>query len=137
MALPDGRKAGEPIAESGIGPYLGRDVNGPTACMKSVVKTDHLKFTGGDVLNMKFSPDALKDEAKMRRFASLLRTYFETGGGLVQFNIVGADTLRDAQKHPEKYRDLLVRVATYSAYFVELPKDAQDNIIARTEFQEV
>ncbi len=136
-ALPDGRKAREPVTESGVSPYLGRDRNGPTATMRSVTKVDHLNFTNGSVLNMKFTPDALKDESKMRRFAALIRTYLETGGGLVQFNIVGGDTLRDAQKHPEKYRDLLVRVATYSAYFVELPREAQDNIIERTEYEEV
>jgi len=133
----DGRKAREPIAESGICAYQGRDRSGPTACMRSITKIDHLKLTSGDVVNMKFSPDALKDESKIRRFASLIRTYCETGGGLVQFNIVDGGTLRDAQKHPERYRDLLVRVATYSAYFVELPKEIQDNIIGRTEFQEV
>ncbi|GAI14351.1 unnamed protein product, partial [marine sediment metagenome] len=88
-------------------------------------------------LNMRFNPDVLKDESKMRKFTSLIRTFCETGGYLVQFNIVGSDMLRDAQRHPEKYRDLLVRVATYSAYFVDLPPELQDDIIARMEFQEV
>jgi pyruvate-formate lyase len=86
---------------------------------------------------MRFNPDVLKDDSKIRKFASLVRTFCESGGFLVQFNIVGADTLRDAQKDPGKYKDLLVRVATYSAYFIELSKELQDNIIARMEFQEV
>ena len=136
-ALPDGRRAGQPLSEGGISPYQGRNVSGPTATMRSVAGLDHLKLTGGSVLNMRFNPDVLEGESKMRKFASLIRTFFETGGALVQFNIVGTDTLRDAQKHPGKYRDLLVRVATYSAYFVELSPEVQDDIIARMEFQEV
>jgi pyruvate formate-lyase/glycerol dehydratase family glycyl radical enzyme len=136
-ALPDGRRAGEPIAEGGISPHQGRNVSGPTATMKSVAKLDQIKLTNGSVLNMRFNPDVLKDDSKIRKFASLVRTFCESGGFLVQFNIVNADTLRDAQSYPENYRDLLVRVATYSAYFVELSKELQDNIIARMEFQEV
>jgi formate C-acetyltransferase len=136
-ALPDGRRAGEPISEGGISPHQGRNVSGPTATMKSVAKLDQIKLTNGSVLNMRFNPDVLKDDSKIRKFASLVRTFCETGGFLVQFNIVGADTLRDAQKDPEKYKDLLVRVATYSAYFIELSRELQDNIIARIEFQEV
>ena len=124
-ALPDGRKAGEPISEGGISPHQGRNVSGPTATMMSVAKLDHLKLTGGSALNMRFNPEALKDASKMRKFATLIRTYCETGGYLVQFNIVSSETLRDAQKNPEKYRDLLVRVATYSAYFTELPPELE------------
>jgi formate C-acetyltransferase len=135
-ALPDGRRAREPLSEGGISPYQGRNVSGPTATMRSVAKLDLVKLTNGSVLNMRFNPDALKDESKTRKFASLIRTFCETGGFLVQFNIVGTDMLRDAQRHPEKYRDLLVRVATYSAYFIELPIEFQNDIIARTEFQE-
>jgi pyruvate formate-lyase/glycerol dehydratase family glycyl radical enzyme len=136
-ALPDGRKAGEPLSEGGISPYQGRNVSGPTATMKSVTKLDNLKLTGGSVLNMRFNPDVLKDEPKIRKFAHLIRTFCETGGYLVQFNVVSSDMLRDAQKHPENYRDLLVRVATYSAYFVDLPPELQSDLIARMEFQEV
>ena len=136
-ALPDGRSAGQPLSEGGISPYQGRNVSGPSATMRSVAKVDHVKLTGGTVLNMRFNPDVLKDEPKMRKFASLIRTFLETGGHLVQFNIVSTDTLRDAQRYPEKYRDLLVRVATYSAYFVELSPELQNDIIARVEFQEV
>ena len=136
-ALPDGRKAGEPLSEGGISPHQGRNTKGATATLRSVASLDHLKLTGGSVLNVKINPDELKDEAKMRKFVSLLRTYCETGGYLVQFNIVSSDKLRDAQKHPENYRDLLVRVATYSAYFVELSPTMQNDIIARTEFQDI
>jgi formate C-acetyltransferase len=136
-ALPDGRKAGEPLAEGGISPYQGRNQSGPTATMNSVAKLDHLKLTGGAVLNMRFNPDSLKDTAKLKKFTTLLRTYFETGGYHVQFNIVDSATLKEAQKYPEKYRDLLVRVATYSAYFVDLPAELQNDLIARTEFQEI
>lgn len=136
-ALPDGRKAGEPLAEGGISPYQGRNQSGPTATMNSIARLDHLKLTGGSVLNMRFNPDSIKDTGKIKKFVTLLRTYFEIGGYHVQFNIVDSDTLREAQKHPEKYRDLLVRVATYSAYFVDLPSELQDDLIARTEFQEI
>ncbi|OGO20611.1 MAG: hypothetical protein A2144_02920 [Chloroflexi bacterium RBG_16_50_9] len=136
-ALPDGRKAREPLSEGGISPHQGRNVSGPTATMRSATKLDLIKLTNGCVLNMKFNPDALKDDAKLRKFASLIRTFCETGGYLVQFNIVSTDALRDAQKHPDKYRDLLVRVATYSARFVELSPEIQNDIIARAEFQEV
>jgi len=136
-ALPDGRRAGEPLSEGGISPYQGRNVSGPTATMRSVAKLDLVRLTGGSALNMRFNPDALKDESKMKKFASLIRTYCETGGYHVQFNIVDADMLRDAQRRPEKYRDLLVRVATYSAFFVQLGPECQNDIIARTEFQQV
>jgi choline trimethylamine-lyase len=105
--------------------------------MRSVAKLDHIKLTGGSVLNMRFNPGLLKDESSARKFVSLIRTFCETGGFLVQFNIVDTETLRAAQKSPEKYRDLLVRVATYSAYFVELSPELQNDIIARTEFQEI
>jgi len=136
-ALPDGRRAGEPLAEGGVSPYQGRNVSGPTATMRSVTKLDLVRLTGGSALNMSFNPDALKDESKMRKFASLIRTYCETGGYHVQFNIIDSDMLRDAQRYPEKYKDLLVRVATYSAYFVQLGPEVQNDIIARTEFQQV
>jgi formate C-acetyltransferase len=136
-ALPDGRKAAEPLAEGGISPYQGRNISGPTATLKSVAKIDHVKISGGSVLNMRFNPNALMDDQKIRKFVSMLRTYCESGGYHVQFNIVDVETLKDAQKHPEKYRDLLVRVATYTAYFVDLPLELQNDIIARMEFGEV
>lgn len=136
-ALPDGRKRGEPLSEGGISPYQGRNVSGPTATMRSVAKLDHLKLTGGSVLNMRFNPGLLKDEQNRRKFVSLVRTFCETGGFLVQFNLTDTETLKAAQKEPEKYRDLLVRVATYSAYFVDLSPELQNDIIARIEFQNI
>ncbi len=136
-ALPDGRKACEPLAEGGISPHQGRNTSGVTATLLSVASLNHLKLTGGSVLNVKVNPAEVKDEASMKKFVSLIRTYCETGGFLVQFNIVSGDMLRDAQRHPENYRDLLVRVATYSAYFVELSPTLQNDIIARTEFREL
>ncbi len=136
-ALPDGRKAGEPLSEGGISPHQGRNVCGPTATMRSVAKLDHSKMTNGSVLNMRFNPDLLKDTSKIKKFASLVRTFLETGGYLVQFNIVDTETLKAAQRDPEEYRDLLVRVSTWSAYFVELGEDVQNDIIARMEFQDM
>ena len=134
-ATPEGRKAGEPFAEGGISPHQGRNTSGPTATLRSVSKVDHMKIRGGSVLNMKFNPEALFGQEKKDKFLSMLRMYCETGGFHVQFNIVDVKTLRDAQKHPEKYRDMLVRVATYSAKFVELSPRMQEDIIARTEFE--
>ena len=136
-ALPDGRLSGLPLSEGGISPYQGRNISGPTATMKSVAKLDLIKASGGNVLNMRFSPDSLSNESKLKKFALIIRNFCETGGDLVQFNIIDTATLLDAQKHPENYRDLLVRVATYSAYFVDLPVEQQNDIIARTEFGEV
>jgi formate C-acetyltransferase len=136
-ALPDGRREGEPLSEGGISPHQGRNISGPTATLRSVAKLDHVKVSGGSVLNMKINPEGLNNEEKMRKFASLLRTYCETGGYHVQFNIINSDTLRDAQRKPENYRDLLVRVATYSAYFVDLSPTLQNDIIARTEFEKM
>jgi len=134
-ALPDGRKAGAPFADGGISPCQGRNISGPTSTMRSVSKIDHLKLTGGCVLNMRFNPDVLQNESKRKKFCSLIRAFFETGGPFVQFNIVDTETLRDAQRNPAKYKDLLVRVSTYSAYFVELSKELQEDIIARLEIQ--
>ena len=135
-ALPDGRKAGEPLSEGGLSPHQGRNVSGPTATMRSIAKLDHSKLANGSVLNMRFNPDLLKDDEKIKKFASMVRTYTETGGYLVQFNLVDTATLKAAQKNPDQYRDLMVRVSTWSAYFVELSKDVQDDIIARMEFQD-
>ncbi len=130
-ALPDGRKAGEPLSE-GISPVQGADTKGPTAVMKSASKIDHIK-TGGTLLNQKFSPSFFSNETGIPRLAQLIRGYFRLDGHHVQFNVVSADTLRDAQKHPEKYRDLIVRVAGYSDYFNDLGEDLQNEIIRRTE----
>jgi formate C-acetyltransferase len=134
-ALPDGRKAGTPFADGGISPCQGRNISGPTSTMRSVAKIDHVELSGGCVLNMRFNPDVVENESKREKFVSLIRAFFATGGSFVQFNIVDTETLREAQRNPERYRDLLVRVSTYSAYFVELSKELQEDIIARMEIQ--
>ncbi|NLV50172.1 MAG: hypothetical protein GXY20_05705 [Clostridiales bacterium] len=136
-ALPDGRPAGKPLSEGGISPSQGKNTSGATASMRSVAKLNHTLVSGGSVFNMRFNPGAVDTDDKMRKFAMMLRTYCETGGFHVQFNFLSADTLRAAQKDPQQYRDLLVRVATYSSYFVELSKQVQDDIIAKTEFSGV
>ncbi|MCD6454552.1 MAG: glycyl radical protein [Candidatus Aminicenantes bacterium] len=132
-ATANGRKAGEPLSD-GVSPSQGADRHGPTAVVKSVSKFDHIR-TGGTLLNQKFTPSLLKDEEGIDKLAQLVRTYFRYDGHHVQFNVISAETLRDAQKNPEKYRDLIVRVAGYSDYFVNLGKDLQDEIIARTEHE--
>jgi formate C-acetyltransferase len=131
-ATPDGRKAGEPYSEGGMSPFQGRNISGATSTVMSTVKQNFARVIGGSVVNMKFNPDSLEEEEKIWKFALLLKTYCMLGGDILQFNIVSNEMLRDAQEHPEDYRDLLVRVATYSAYFVGLPKTVQDEIISRT-----
>ena len=130
-ATPDGRLAHEPLSE-GISPFQGADRKGPTAVLNSALKIDHLK-TGGTLLNQKFTPDFFRDQQAIRKVTHLIRSYFRRKGHHIQFNVVSADTLRDAQKHPEKYQDLIVRVAGYSDYFNDLGTALQDEIIRRTE----
>jgi formate C-acetyltransferase len=130
-ATPDGRSAGAPLSD-GISPSHGADTNGPTAVIKSVAKIDHWK-TGGTLLNQKFMPEVLADVEGRKKLGDLVRTYFKLGGHHIQFNVVHVDTLRSAQKSPEHYQDLIVRVAGYSDYFVNIGKDLQNEIIARTE----
>jgi len=130
-ATPDGRKEGTPLSD-GISPSHGADKNGPTAVIKSVAKIDHSK-TGGTLLNQKFMPDVLVDQEGRRKLADLVRTYFKLGGHHIQFNVIRSETLRDAQEHPENYLNLIVRVAGYSDYFVNIGKDLQNEILARTE----
>jgi len=130
-AMPDGRKSGEPLSE-GVSPVQGADRKGPTAVIKSVSKIDHVR-TGGTLLNQKFAPELLADEEGLDKLAHLIRTYFKLDGHHIQFNVINAETLRDAQKHPEKYRDLMIRVAGYSDYFVNLSVELQNEIIRRTE----
>jgi formate C-acetyltransferase len=130
-ATPDGRRAGAALSE-GISPVQGADRRGPTAVIKSAAKMDHLK-TGGTLLNMKFAPALLQDETGIDRLSQLVRTYFKMDGHHVQFNVVTAETLRQAQAQPASYRDLIVRVAGYSDYFCDLSRELQDEIIARTE----
>ncbi|MGC8746791.1 MAG: trans-4-hydroxy-L-proline dehydratase [Candidatus Saccharicenans sp.] len=132
-ATADGRLAGEPLSE-GISPVQGMDRKGPTAVIKSEGKLDHIK-TGGTLLNQKFTPQLLADEEGLIKLKDLIRTYFRFMGHHIQFNVVTAETLRDAQKHPDKYRDLIVRVAGYSDYFVDCAKELQDEIISRTEHE--
>jgi len=131
-ASPDGRKAGEPLAD-GISPVQQMDKCGPTATLKSVSAIDQKKFSNGTLLNMRFHPTALRNETGKAKLIALIRTYFALGGMETQFNIVSGETLRKAQEKPEDYRDLVVRIAGFSAYFVELYKASQDDIIKRTE----
>ncbi len=130
-ATPDGRKAGLPLSE-GISPVQSADKNGPTAVIKSASKMDHLR-TGGTLLNQKFTPQIVKGEEGLRNIKDLIRAYFKLDGHHIQFNIIDAHTLGQAQKNPEKYKNLIVRVAGYSDYFHNLSKDLQDEIINRTE----
>ncbi len=134
-ATPDGRKAYEPLSE-GISPFQGADKKGPTAVLKSAAKIDHIK-TGGTLLNQKFSPSFFKDDQSITKLSQLIRSYFRMDGHHIQFNVVSASTLREAQKHPEKYTDLIVRVAGYSDYFNDLGESLQNEIIRRTEHEEV
>ncbi len=134
-ALPDGRRAGQPLSE-GISPVQGADRLGPTAVLRSAGKMDHAK-TGGTLLNMKLSPSLLADDTGVKGLAHLVRTYFTFGGHHVQFNVVTAETLRAAQADPGAHRDLIVRVAGYSDYFCDLTVELQEEIIARTEHQEL
>ena len=133
-ATADGRKAGEPVSE-GVSPVQGADRHGPTAVIKSVGKMDHIR-TGGTLLNQKFTPQLIADDEGLADLGHLVRSYFRMDGHHIQFNVVTADTLREAQKHPEKYRDLIVRVAGYSDYFVDCGTELQEEIIKRTEHQE-
>jgi len=132
-ATPDGRKARTPLSD-GISPVQGADRHGPTAVIKSAAKMDHLR-TGGTLLNQKFTPQLLKGEEGLNKIAQLVRSYFRLDGHHIQFNVVTAATLRAAQAEPEKYRDLIVRVAGYSDYFCDLTRALQDEIIARTEHE--
>ena len=131
-ATPDGRYAGEVLADGSMSPMRGQDTNGPTATIKSASKIDQALYAS-TLFNMKFHPSALRSTEDVKKLAALIKTYFSLGGKHVQFNIVSRETLLDAQQHPENYRDLVVRVAGYSAYFLGLGKKVQDEIIARTE----
>jgi formate C-acetyltransferase len=133
-ATPDGRRMGDPLSD-GISPSQGADRNGPTAVLKSAAKIDHVK-TGGTLLNQKFMPQLLADEAGIEKMGHLVRGFFKLGGHHVQFNVIDPGTLRDAQKDPERYSDLIVRVAGYSDYFVDIGRELQEEIIARTSHGE-
>lgn len=131
LATPNGRKAHKPVSE-GISPEKSADTNGPTAVIKSCAKMDHLA-TAGTLLNQKFTPNVVAGEAGLNNMASLVRSYFAMDGHHIQFNVVDRQTLIEAQKHPEDYKDLIVRVAGYSDFFRNLDKPLQDEIIERTE----
>ena len=129
-ALPSGRKLNDPLS-NGISPYAGSDRKGLTAAMRSVTKIDHSLYPNGVAYTVSLSPAIFSGKEGMEKFISLIETYIKLGGMHIHFNVVDVNTLLDAQKNPEKYRDLLVRVAGYSAYFVDLTKDVQDEIIKR------
>ncbi len=131
-AFPDGRRAGEPLADGVTSPFPGTDTQGPTAVIRSSGKVDHTRIRGG-LLNLKFHPSALRGESGARNLLALIKTYFDLPGFHVQFNVVDSLMLRDAQAHPDRYRDLVVRVAGFSAYWVEMSKALQDQVIWRTE----
>ena len=131
MASPNGRLAGKPVSE-GISPEKGADTCGPTAVVNSASRMDHLK-TGGTLLNQKFTPSVVAGREGLEQMANLIRTYFNLDGHHIQFNVIDRETLIQAQKHPEEYRDLIVRVAGYSDHFRNLSKALQDEIIERTE----
>jgi formate C-acetyltransferase len=129
-ATPNGRRAGAPESD-GTSPSHGADRNGPTAVIQSLAKMDQVK-SGGTLLNMRFLPAMLRSEEDLDKLAHLIRTYFRLNGHHIQFNVVDTDTLRRAQAAPDDYRDLLVRVAGYSDYFVDLDRYHQEEIICRT-----
>jgi len=131
-ATPDGRLAGAAIAD-GVSPTAGKDISGPTAAANSVAKLDHGIASNGTLFNQKFHPSALKDERGLNNFIYLIRSFFDNKGMHVQFNVVDRETLLDAQRNPEQYKNLIVRVAGYSALFTTLSKSLQDDIIRRTE----
>ena len=131
-ATPDARLAYTPLAD-GIGPVSGRDVKGPTATANSVAMLEQGVASNGTLLNQKFHPSALEGMSGLTKFAALIRSYFDKKGMHVQFNVVTRDTLLDAQRHPENYKTLVVRVAGYSALFTTLSRSLQNDIIARTE----
>jgi formate C-acetyltransferase len=133
-ATPDGRHAGTPLADGGLSPSAGRDKRGPTAALKSVSQLDLELASNGTLLNMKFLPAFFDGQRALEKFVTLLRGFCNLKIPHVQFNVVSAETLRDAQLKPQEYRHLVVRVAGYSAYFTELDRDLQDEIIRRTEF---
>lgn len=135
-ATPDGRKAGDPVAE-GASPHSGTDLLGPTAVIKSITKLPTIRVTGGQLLNLKFSPDAVRSEHDKEKLIALLRGFSDLKGWHLQFNFINRDTLRAAQSAPDDYKDLMVRVAGYCALFTDLDNDLQDEIIRRTEHQAV
>jgi formate C-acetyltransferase len=131
-ATPDGRKAGEPLAD-GVSPVRGADSSGPTAAINSVSKLDHFIASNGTLLNQKFHPSAVQGDNGLKHLAALVRSYFDQKGMHIQFNVIDKETLVSAQTNPDQFRDLVIRVAGYSAQFISLDKAIQDDIIMRTE----
>lgn len=136
-ASADGRFARDPLADGGLSAVYGRDIQGPTAVLKSVSKMDNSCTTNGGLLNMKFLPDFFKTEAGITKFCNFLRAFVDLEVPHIQFNVVSKENLLDAQKHPDQYRSLTVRVAGYTAYFTELAGDLQNEIIARTSYDNI
>lgn len=134
-ATPDGRFAGEQLADGGLSPMVGQDRQGPTAVLKSVSKLDSYLLSNGTLLNVKFTPSTLEGQSGLNKLADFLGAFTKLKLQHVQFNVVNADTLRAAQERPQDYASLVVRVAGYSAFFVELSKEIQDDIIRRTAHQ--
>jgi formate C-acetyltransferase len=124
--------AGEQLADGGLSPMLGKDQQGPTAVLKSVSKLDNYLLSNGSLLNVKFTPSTLEGEQGITKLGDFLRAFMKLKLQHIQFNVLNADTLRKAQEKPEDYAGLVVRVAGYSAFFVELSKEIQDDIIRRT-----
>ena len=120
------------VADGGVSPAQGRNRSGPTAVVKSVAKLDHLEARNGALLNLRFDPQSVRGEQGTRNLAALVRSFFALGGQHVQFSVVGADVLRDAQENPDNHRGLLVRVAGFSVFFTSIDRTLQDDIIART-----
>jgi formate C-acetyltransferase len=135
-ATPDGRKAKSPLTE-GVSPHAGTDLTSPTAAMRSVAKINHDIHSGGTLMNVKFTLELLKSERNLRNLAAIIRAYFALGAFHVQFNVISTEILKKAQKQPEEYKDLLVRVAGYSTQFVNLSREAQDAIIERTTYETI
>lgn len=134
-ATPDGRRSGEPVS-NGVSPSNGRERNGPTAVMSSAARATSAPLSDGTSLNMRLSPGMLDSEERAGKLGQLVRGYFDLGGRHVQFNVVDTETLRDARDHPERHADLVVRVSGYCAYFTDLGRSIQDDIIARTTFKQ-
>jgi len=131
-ATPDGRHAHEICADGTVSPMQGRDTHGPTAVMRSALQIDQDPYQA-TLMNMKFHPTALQTDEDLRKLSAMIKTYLKRGGKHVQFNVVSKEMLLNAQRDPERYRDLVVRVAGYSAYFTQLNRAMQDEVIARTE----
>ena len=136
-ASADGRHARDPLADGGVSAMYGRDEAGPTALLKSVSKLPYVMASNGTLLNMKFLPQFFATQTGIEKFAAFLRAFCSLGISHVQFNVLNEADLRAAQKEPEKYRSLTVRVAGYTAYFTELAPDLQEEIIARTSYAAV